>query len=206
MDLLTSPLYPITSPTDRNTHLDWVQIFLSQGIRLFQVRDKQASDRDLFLQLLEIQKLCDQFGATVIINDRVDLALAVGAKGIHLGQSDLPAPEARRLLGPKALIGVSTHNRDQFLAATREPVDYIAVGPIYPTQTKLGCSAPVGTEFVSWATRHSDCPIVAIGGITLANVRDIWRAGARSVAVVSDITKHPDPALRIRKYMERARG
>lgn len=145
-------------------------------------------------------------GATVIVNDRADIAKLAGADGVHVGQEDLDPADARRILGGFAMIGLSTHSIDQARAASRAPVDYIAVGPVFPTSSKDVASAAVGTSLVSEVRAMLDAegiakPIVAIGGITLERAAGVIRAGAASVAVISDLLATGDPAARVRDYL-----
>lgn len=146
------------------------------------------------------------YKAQVIVNDRADLALMARASGVHLGQDDLPAAHVRRLLGPAAVIGYSTHTTDQIDRAADEPVSYIAIGPVFGTRTKDTGYDAVGLEHVKEAVRGSKgLPVVGIGGITLENATAVWAAGASSVAVISDLLTGNDPAARIRAYLQAAR-
>jgi thiamine-phosphate pyrophosphorylase len=145
--------------------------------------------------------------ATVIVNDRADIARLAGADGVHLGQDDLPPAMARRILAGDATIGFSTHSMEQVRAAVRLPVDYIAVGPVFETRSKETGYSAVGTELVRQAREFlSDAglqtPIVAIGGITLERARAVLQAGASCVAVISDLLSTGDPAARVREYLE----
>ncbi len=155
--------------------------------------------------MLEVRSLCDPVKAQFLVNNRVDLAMAVKAHGVHLGQEDLPVAIARKILGKEALIGLSTHNRDQFLDAQREDIDYLALGPLFPTTTKATENPPVGVETLRELVAESRVPVVAIGGISLERAEDLWTAGAHSVAVISDITKNADPARRVAEYLALAR-
>ena len=143
----------------------------------------------------------------VIVNDRADIATLSGAAGVHLGQDDLEPAFARRLLGGDAVIGMSTHSLDQVRAAAKMPVDYIAVGPIFGTTTKETGYGATGTAFVSEAAAVArgagSKPIVAIGGITLDRAPDVIRAGAVSVAVISDLLSTGNPEARVRDYLRR---
>jgi thiamine-phosphate pyrophosphorylase len=145
-------------------------------------------------------------GALVIVNDRADIAKLSAADGVHVGQDDLDPASARRILGDAAIVGVSTHTADQVRAAMTQGVDYIAVGPIFGTSTKDTGYRDVGTAFVRDAARilrEADCatPIVAIGGITLDRAPDVMRAGAASVAVISDLLSTGNPEARVREYL-----
>ena len=182
---------------------DLARAYLDGGARLLQLR---ASGVDPATQLgwwTQIVRLAGPFGARVIVNDRCDLALMADADGVHLGQHDLPIQAARRLLGPMALVGLSTHDVRQVDAAVRQPVSYLAIGPVYDTRTKdTGCAA-VGLEAVrSTRAAAGDRPVVAIGGITLATAPDVVAAGAASVAVISDLLAGGDPARRVRDYLD----
>ncbi len=182
---------------------DLAQAYLDGGARLVQLR---APGVDAATQLgwcQQIVGLAAPVGARVIVNDRCDLALMAGAGGVHLGQDDLPVEAARRLLGPTALIGLSTHDDRQVDAAVRQSVSYLAIGPVYATSTKDTGHAAVGIEAVR-RTRAAagERPVVAIGGITLATAPDVIAAGAASVAVISDLLAGGDPARRVRAYLD----
>ncbi len=199
-------VYPITDSGNDSalTHLHLVEKFLEGGARFLQVRDKSLPDSLLYQQLLRIKELCRRCRAQFVINDRVDLALRVQADGVHLGQSDLPVEMARRRLGERALIGLSTHTPDQFHQAQKQDIDYVAIGPIFPTSTKQSGHPPLGIEPLQDLVTASRYPVVAIGGIHLGNAAALWGAGLDSVAVISDIVNSPSPAQRIHSYLELA--
>ena len=143
----------------------------------------------------------------MIVNDRADIARLAGADGVHLGQDDLEPSAARRILGGSAVIGLSTHSAEQVRAAARDPVDYIAVGPVFGTPTKETGYREVGTAMVSLARKivqedGTNRPIVAIGGITLEQAPDVILAGATSVAVISDLLSTGNPEARVREYLQ----
>jgi thiamine-phosphate pyrophosphorylase len=139
-------------------------------------------------EFYEQAKIAFRPGVQLIINDRVDLALAVGAHGVHLGQDDMPPEAARKLLGPNAIIGYSTHNIEQAIAAINLPIDYLAIGPIFATTTKTDTAPVLGLEALRTVREAiGGFPLVAIGGITHANAREVIRAGADSVAVISAV-------------------
>jgi thiamine-phosphate pyrophosphorylase len=175
-------IYPLTDVgLSGLSHAEQVELLSRGGATLIQLREKHVPAREFYEQA----KNAVRPGVQLIINDRVDLALAVGAHGVHLGQDDMPPDAARKLLGPNAVIGYSTHNIEQAIAATKLPIDYLAIGPIFATTTK-GDAAPVlGLDGLR-AVRHAigAFPLVAIGGITHANARDVIEAGADSVAVI----------------------
>ena len=163
------------------------------GVDLIQLREKDMEAGDLLRAGRPVADACRGAGVSFVVNDRPDVALALDA-GVHLGQNDLPVAVARRILGG-AVIGVSTHSRDEIddaLAAT-EPIDYIAVGPVYATPTKPGRPA-VGPELLRYAAEKLSLPWFAIGGINSSNLADVLNAGARRIVVVRAITDAPDPA------------
>jgi thiamine-phosphate pyrophosphorylase len=161
---------------------------------LLQIRSKTLASGPLFDLCSSIVALAVSSNAMVIVNDRADLACMSGATGAHVGQDDLPPFHARRLVGHEAIVGLSTHTVPQVQAALREPITYIAVGPVFGTRTKDTGYQPVGLDLVSVAARLSGgVPIVAIGGVTLANARSVIDAGATSVAVIGDLLATSDP-------------
>jgi thiamine-phosphate pyrophosphorylase len=202
------PLYPLThrgsGPPER--HLEQAQLFLQSGIRFFQVREKDLSDREFVEILRQVGRVAESFGAKWVVNDRVNLALEAGASGVHLGQKDLPVAAARRVLGPDSVVGISTHTFLEFQTACAEDVDYIAVGPIFPSSTKADKRKPLGVHRLSQWRRLTSLPVVAIGGITLQNAPSVWNAGANAVAVISDVLCQADPKLQIRRYLERSQA
>jgi thiamine-phosphate pyrophosphorylase len=200
-------VYPITASNNLNglDHAQLVEQYLKGGSRFLQVREPALPDSLLYSQLLKIQSLCEPLEAQFLINDRVDLALAVGAHGVHLGQDDLPVRVARELLGEKAIIGLSTHNRQQFLDAQGQDVDYIALGPIFSTSTKETDHPTLGVEALGALIADSSYPVVAIGGISLDTAPQVWTAGADSVSVISDIVNAADPARQVSRYLALAK-
>ncbi len=175
------------------SHLEQVRRMFDGGARFIQIRDKHSTPREFHACVAEIIASFRGTEATIIINDRVDIALALKADGVHLGQDDLPPEQARKLLGPDAIIGFSTHSVEQAVAAATLPVDYIAIGPVFPTSTKENPDAVVGLDGVR-AVRNAigDIPLVAIGGITAENLASVIDAGANSAAIVSDIIADAD--------------
>lgn len=179
-------LYPITDR--RLARLESpgiVAALLAGGARLIQLRIKEASARELLDEARVCLKLTRDAGARLIINDRVDVAMAAGADGVHLGQDDLPVDHARAILGRDKIIGLSTHTLAQFRAGMLTSADYLALGPIYQTTSKENPDPAVGLELLKEARRIADRPVVAIGGITIERARDVIAAGADSVAVIS---------------------
>ena len=171
------------------------------GVQLLQVRNKEASARRLFDQVEEIIKMAPA-DACVIVNDRVDIALTAGAAGVHLGQTDLPAAAARFILGNDSIVGFSTHNLPQALEANNLPVDYVAVGPIFATSTKPNADPVVGLEGLTSICKVVQKPVVAIGGIQLENVREVFDAGAHSVAVIRGLLSASDVEARVLQWIQ----
>ncbi len=177
------------------------EILLAAGVRLIQYRDKQASSRQLYEAGRQIAEQVRRAGGLFIVNDRADVARAVGADGVHLGQDDLPVELARRSLEPGKLVGCSTHDLAQVREADQSSADYIAFGPIFPTQSKAKPDAVVGLAGLREARQATRKPLVAIGGITLAKAREVTEAGADSVAVIADLLKAADIGARAREFL-----
>lgn len=186
-------------------------MMLAGGASLIQLRDKEASAKELLDAARACLTVTRAAGAKLIINDRVDVALTAGADGVHLGQEDLSVEEAREILGEDKIIGVSTHSLDQFKAALETSANYIAVGPVFPTTTKENPSPVVGLEFVREAKAMADRPVVAIGGISLERAAEAIAAGADSVAVISalypfgdirDFFTKPDITGRVKAFLD----
>jgi thiamine-phosphate pyrophosphorylase len=171
------------------------------GVRLLQFRDKRASARELLRKSRGLAELLLPEGVTFFVNDRADVANLAGASGVHVGQEDLAVEQARVVMGEAKFVGVSTHNLEQFACAARTTADYIAVGPIFRTQTKENPDPVVGLELLRQARRLTEKPIVAIGGITLERAAEVMAAGADSVSVISDILQAPEPAARAAQYL-----
>ena len=181
---------------------DLAKAFLDGGAPLIQVRAKQLTS-DRFLELCDlVVELAQPYGATVIVNDRADLARLSGAAGVHVGQEDLAPADARVIVGESGLVGCSTHTIPQVDQAVSEPVDYIAVGPIFGTRTKATGYDAVGLDLVTAAARRAHGrPLVAIGGITLATAPSVIAAGAAGVAVISDLLADGNPSGRVASYL-----
>ena len=182
---------------------DLADAYLQAGIRFLQVRAKDAPARDVLAWTEAIARRAGQ--AWVIVNDRVDIAIVAGTRHVHLGQDDLPVTEARALVGADAVIGLSTHTADQIDEACRLPVDYVAVGPVFGTNTKVTGYSPVGTTLVAEARARVDArggrSLVAIGGITLDRAADVIAAGADAVVVISDLLAQGPPGARARAFL-----
>lgn len=197
-------VYPLTDTRISGlSHADQVAILAEAGATFVQLREKNLSTRDFFNEAKAAAAVARDAGVTMIINDRVDIALALGGSGvhlgIHLGQDDLPPEAARKLLGNKAIIGYSTHNVLQASAAANLPVDYIAIGPIFDTGTKTNPDPVVGLDGLR-AVRYAvgSIPLVAIGGITLENAAAVIEAGADSVALIGALLSGGETELSVR--------
>ncbi|GAB4213626.1 MAG: thiamine phosphate synthase [Synechococcales cyanobacterium] len=189
--LASTRLYLVTMPVPH--WLTQVEGSLQGGVRLVQYRLKEGSDRDRVQDALSLRALCDRYGALLIINDRVDIALMVKADGVHLGQTDAPVDAVRRLLGSDKIIGQSTTNREELAIALANKVDYIGVGPVYPTPTKAG-KAAAGWDYVRHVAEQVTIPWFAIGGIDQDNVSEVMHLGHVSrVAVVRSLMQAQDP-------------
>ena len=187
-------IYPITDTRITElSHAVQVERLIDGGATFIQLREKYASPKKFYEQAKEALKIARKHNVKIIINDRVDIALALGADGVHLGQDDLPPEFARKILGKKAIIGFSTHNLQQAADAVKLPVDYLAIGPVFATKTKENPDKIVGIEGVkNMREIIKNFPLVAIGGITGENFREVLNAGTDSVAVISDLLFQPD--------------
>jgi thiamine-phosphate pyrophosphorylase len=176
---------------------------LASGIQLIQLRDKQAASRDLYESARQLAEGVHRGGGTFIVNDRADVAWAVHADGVHVGQDDLPVESARALVGPDKLVGCSTHNLEQVREAERSTADYVAFGPIFATASKEHPDPVVGLEGLREARKATSKPLVAIGGISLENARAVIEAGADSVAVIRALVGAPDIRKRAEEFLEK---
>lgn len=174
---------------------------LEGGAGILQVRQKGHWTRQVFESARQVAFLCREAGAVLVVNDRADFAMLLEG-GLHIGQEDLAPRDARKLIGPDALLGFSSHNLEQLSAAGGEPVDYVALGPVYPTSSKHNPDPVVGVDEVRRLRPLIDKPLVAIGGITRANAAGAFNAGADSVAVISDLVPQCPTARSLRERME----
>jgi thiamine-phosphate pyrophosphorylase len=197
-------LYPVTDTRLCGlSHAEQVARLIDGGATFAQLREKRMSPRDFYREAEAALRLARARGARLIINDRVDIALALRADGVHLGQDDLPPEAARQVLGSSAIIGFSTHNLEQARAAARLPVDYIAIGPLFPTSSKDHPDPLIGLEELRGVRRVTGMiPLVAIGGINHENARQAIAAGADSVAVISYLlSEAPQITVRTRELL-----
>src|SRR3990172_4333495 len=189
MDFHLPRVYPITYARLAGiSQAEQVLRLAEGGATLVQLREKNLSSREFFLDAEEALRVARRRGVKIIVNDRVDIALELNADGVHLGQDDLPPEAARRLLGDEAVIGFSTHNPEQAVIAAKLPVDYLAVGPIFSTYTKRNPDPPLGLEGLrTIRAAIGGIPLVAIGGITADNAAKVLAAGADGVAVIGGL-------------------
>jgi len=170
------------------------------GVRLLQVRAKAATDRRLFDLAREAVAAAHAHGALLLVNDRADVARLAGADGVHVGQDDLAPADVRAVVGPDAIVGLSTHTLEQLRRAEAEPVDYVALGPIFATRSKQDPDAVVGLDGLAAARAIATRPLVAIGGLSRANAAAVAAAGAQGLAVISDLLRADDLAAAVREF------
>lgn len=203
MSISIPRLYAIIDPsqTSGRASAEVAEMLLAAGVRLIQFRDKRASSRELFETGRDLAARVRRGGGTFIVNDRADVARAVDADGVHVGQEDLPVELARRVVGPGKWVGYSTHVLGQVQEADQSSADYVAFGPVFPTRSKARPDPVVGLDGVRQAREATGKPLVAIGGITLATAPAVIEAGADGVAVISDLLQATDIAERAREFL-----
>lgn len=180
------------------SNLQCVKAMIEGGIKIIQYRDKTKCIKEKVKEAREIRELCRKNGVVFIVNDHVDIALLVDADGVHIGQDDMEPSDVRKLIGDDKIIGLSTHSEEQGMKAYLNPdVDYIGVGPIFPTTTKD--TAPVGLGYLEYAVKNLHLPFTAIGGIKEHNLHEIISRGAKNVCLVSDIVGAEDIAEKVRQ-------
>jgi thiamine-phosphate pyrophosphorylase len=201
---LPSPLYVILDrEVARGRDVRWLlDAVLAGGCQIVQLREKRMPMADLYPLAVAFAERCRQAGALFIVNDRTDLAMAVAADGVHVGQEDLPAAAARQILPAGKILGVSTHDAGQARQALADRADYVAVGSIFPTGTKAAFQL-VGPDLVRVLRPEIPVPLVGIGGITLDNAEEVIAAGADAVAVISAVCAASDPEAATRRLLER---
>ena len=195
-------VYPVVTTdfcAERNP-LDVIRSILEGGAKVVQVREKTMCDRDYLNLLKEARKLTDDFGALLIADDRLDAALLADADGVHLGQDDLPCAEARKI-APQLFIGVSTHNRDELLAAQRDGCSYLNIGPIFPTGTKSLPMNPLGLETLSELAPQVKVPFSVMGGIKFSHLKTLRSHGCLHIAAVTAFTQAENPAAEVRRWI-----
>ena len=200
-------LYPVTCErlSAGRSNLDVLEAAIRGGAKIIQLREKELAARDLYRMALAFRKITADAGMLLIINDRIDIALAVDADGVHLGQEDLPLSAARRI-APELLIGISTHSREEALKAQGEGADYVNIGPIFPTRTKEGVTRFLGPEAIPGIAAGLEIPFTVMGGIGGANIEEVLAQGARRVAVVTAVTMADDMAGAVAALRETIRS
>jgi len=197
-------LYAIVDPLDTGrSPIDLAAALLEGGARLLQLRLKAAPAREVLEIARVVRPLAQEAGALLIVNDRPDVARAAGADGVHLGQDDLPVAAARTVLGAGGIVGVSTHSVGQARAAVAAGADYLGVGPVFETTSKVGTLAARGLDLVRAVRHEVTLPLVAIGGITPATAPDVRAAGADAVAMIAALVRAPDVAAAVRDALAR---
>lgn len=196
-------LYLVTDPVLHGGRgvIPTCRLALETGVRFVQLRDKNASTADLYKTGMELRALCDEYSAWFVVNDRIDVAQAVGAHGVHLGQSDMPAGPARSVMGHEAVIGVSVRTVSEARAASEAGADYIAANLVFSTDTKKDLGEPLGLDMVRKLSEASSLPLVAIGGIKPVNAASVIDAGCVGVAVVTGIMNSASPAMEVKRYL-----
>lgn len=196
------PLYAIT---DRKlagrSHPEIVADLVRNGCKLIQLREKELPDKEFLRQAQQAVHIARTAGTLLVIDDRIDIALAARADGVHIGQDDVPPEVARQLLGPERIVGISSHSLEQALLADRAPVDYVAFGPIFASKTKMSSDRPLGLDLLARLRSQVKHSVVAIGGITRANSAAVLAAGASSVAVISELMARPNPGEYYRDWL-----
>jgi thiamine-phosphate pyrophosphorylase len=203
-----SSLYIILDPSvcPARPLVEVLTVAAEAGAPLFQYRNKTASMKEAYGEALALRQAAAKAGVLFIVNDRCDLALAVDADGVHLGQGDLPLDLARRVMGPDKLIGISTHNLDQVRDASAGKPDYLGFGPIFTPGSKQDHDPVVGLEGLRAMRRLTSLPVFAIGGIQIDQAGEVMRAGANGVAVVSAILKAPDISYAVNAFLAQMPG
>ena len=201
-------LHVITDTTlqSRFTHAALAELAIAGGADTVQFRQKHGTTRELITTAQSMQTLCAQHKVPLIVNDRADIALAVGAMGAHFGQDDMPVSIGRQILPTKAIIGASARTEEKILAAISEGADYIGFGPIYGTTSKPDAEMPKGLERLRRMCDIAACPVIAIGGITVQTASDVIRAGAHGIAVISAVCAHPEPTTATQALLNEIHG
>ena len=193
-------LHVITDTTIQSwfTHVELAEMAIEGGADTIQFRQKDGSTRELVETARLVQAACAEHGVSLIVNDRADIALAVGASGAHFGQDDLPIAVGRRILSPDMIIGASARTEEKILEAISAGADYIGFGPIYQTSSKPDAERPKGLAALRRMAEVAQCPVIAIGGITAETAYEVIRAGAHGIAVISAVCGQADPAAATR--------
>ena len=190
-------LHVITDTTLQSqfTHAELAELAIAGGADTLQFRQKEGTTRQLIAAAQSMQTVCEQHKVPLIVNDRADIALAVGAAGAHFGQDDMPVSIGRQILSTNAIIGASARTEEKILAAISEGADYIGFGPIYGTTSKPDAETAKGLDRLRRMCDIAACPVIAIGGIGAQTAADVIRAGAHGIAVISAVCAHPEPTV-----------
>lgn len=189
-DIMNQQIYCITAEEFSNgrSNVEIVRQMIEAGVKIIQYREKNKTKLLKYEECKSIREITKKAGALLIVNDDVDLALSVEADGIHIGQDDLPIEAVRRLVGEEMIIGLSTHSLEQAKDAVKRGADYIGVGPVFSTNTKIDVCSPAGFNYLDEVVKNIDLPFVAIGGIKEHNLHEVAKHGAKCVAIITDIT------------------
>lgn len=200
-------IYPVTCQqlSAGRSNLEVLEAVIRGGAKIVQLREKEYSSKALYKLALRFREITARAGVLLILNDRLDIALATEADGVHLGQDDLPLREARKL-APELLIGISTHSLDEALHAQQEGADYINIGPIFPTRTKKGAGSFLGPHVIAAIKWRIDIPFTVMGGINESNIDQVLASGASRLAMITAITQAADIAETVRSLRKRIRG
>ena len=201
-------LHVITDTTlqSRFTHLELAELAIQGGADTVQFRQKQGTTRELVAIVQAMQALCEQHKVPLIVNDRADIALAVGTIGVHFGQDDMPVSIGRRILPAKTIIGASARTEEKILEAITEGADYIGFGPVYGTTSKPDAEMAKGLERLHRMCDVAACPVIAIGGIGIETAGDVIRTGAHGIAVISAVCAHPEPHIATQALLNEIQG
>ena len=192
-----------TSLQDRFSHIELAEMAIAGGADTIQFRSKSGSTRDLIETAGAMKKICRKSGVPLIINDRVDVAMAAGADGVHLGQDDFPISTARKMLGDQFIIGGSAGSMDEAEICLAEGADYIGSGPVYHTGTKKDAGPAIGVSSIKKIVERIPLPLIAVGGISAAHVPELLNAGVHGVAVISAVCMSDDPAKATEEFIKR---
>ena len=201
-------LHVITDTTlqSRFTHAELAELAIEGGADTVQFRQKHGTTRELIATAQSMQATCEQHDVPLIVNDRADIALAVGAAGAHFGQDDMPVSIGRQILATETIIGASARTEEKILEAITEGADYIGFGPIYGTTSKSDAEMAKGLQRLRRMCDIAACPVIAIGGITVQTAGDVIRAGAHGIAVISAVCAHPEPTVATQALLHEIQG
>ena len=201
-------LHVITDTTlqSRFTHMELAELAIQGGADTVQFRQKHGTTRELVAIAQAMQSICEQHRVPLVVNDRADIALAVGTTGVHFGQDDMPVSIGRRILPAETIIGASARTEEKILEAITEGADYIGFGPIYGTTSKPDAEMAKGLERLRRMCDIAACPVIAIGGIGIETAGDVIRAGAHGIAVISAVCAHPEPHIATQALLNEIQG